>query len=209
MNVVLFGATGMVGSRILNELISRGHHVTAVARDPGKAVASPLVQALQGDVLNSTDVARLAKGADAVVSAYSPGMEEPEKLNDAVKSLLTGLKQAGVKRLLMVGGAAGLEAAPGLRLIDTPNFPAEWKGIAQAHIHAYEILKTADLDWTYFNPAALIQPGQRTDKFRLGKDVIVVDEKGTSSISTQDYAIAMVDEVEHPQHIRQRFTIGY
>jgi len=208
MNVVLFGATGMIGSRVLKELVLRGHQVTAVVRDPSRVPNEPGVKAVQGDVLNAAAVADVVKDADAVVSAYNPG-QTPAAIVDATKSLIAGLKQAGVKRLIEVGGAGSLFVAPNVRLVDAPNFPTEWKAIALAHGDALEVLRRSDLDWTYFSPAAFIQPGERTGKFRLGTDTLVTDEKGTSRISAEDYAIALVDELENPKHIRQRFTVGY
>jgi uncharacterized protein len=208
MNVVLFGATGMLGSRILKELVARGHSVTAVVRNPSKVPTEPGVQAVEGDILNPAAVAKIVKGADAVISAYSPG-SNAAVIVDATKSLIAALKAAGVKRLIEVGGAGSLFVAPGVRVVDTPGFHEEWKPIALAHGDALEVIRTADLDWTYFSPAALIQPGERTGKFRLGEDNLVVDEQGNSRISAEDYAIALVDELERPKHIRKRFTIGY
>jgi uncharacterized protein len=208
MNVVLFGATGMIGSRVLKELVSRGHTVTAVVRDPSRVPNEPGVKAVQGDVLNTAQVAEIVKGSDAVISSYSPGPNHGVVV-DATKSLIAGLKQAGVKRFIEVGGAGSLFVAPNVRLIDAPNFPAEYKDIAIAHADALEVLRNSDLDWTYFSPAAFIQPGERTGKFRLGEDTLIADEKGNSSISAEDYAIALVDELENPKYIRRRFTIGY
>ncbi len=208
MNVVLFGATGMIGSRILQELLSRGHKVTAVVRNPEKVPANPAVKAVSGDLRNTSQSAGLIQGADAVISAYSPG-NEPARIVDATRSLIAAAQQAGVKRVIMVGGAGSLLVAPNLRLVDTPDFPAEWKPIATAHADAFEVLQNSRLDWTYFSPAALIQPGKRTGKFRLGTDNLITDAQGNSSISAEDYAIALVDELETPKHIRQRFTVGY
>lgn len=208
MNVVLFGATGMIGSRVLSELLSRGHKVTAVVRNTSKVPNEPGVKAVKGDLLNTAAVAEIMKGADAVISAYSPG-PNATAIVDATKSLISGLKQAGVKRLIEVGGAGSLFVAPNVRLVDAPDFPAEWKPIALAHGEALEVLRKSDLDWTYFSPAAFVQPGERTGKFRLGKVTLLTDEKGNSRISAEDYAIALADELENPKHIRQRFTIAY
>jgi len=208
MNVVLFGATGMIGSRVLKELVSRGHTVTAVVRDPSRVPNEPGVKAVKGDVLDASEVAEVAKGADAVISAYNPG-SNPSVIVDATKSLIAGLKLAGVNRFIEVGGAGSLFVGPNLRLVDAPGFPAEYKEIALTHADALEVIRKSDLDWTYFSPAALIQPGERTGKFRLAEDTLVADDKGNSSISAEDYAIALVDELEHPKHIRKRFTIGY
>lgn len=208
MKVVLYGATGMIGSRILKELIARGHKVTVVARDPGKIPSTANVTVLKGDVLDAESVASTAKGADAVISAYGPG-PKAELMEKSTRALIAGVKRAGVRRFLMVGGAGSLLVAPGVDVIDSGHLPAEWMGIAVAHRDALVILKGSDLDWTSLSPAAFIQPGERTGKFRLGGDSLVVDEKGNSSISAEDYAVALVDELEQPKHVRQRFTLAY
>jgi len=210
MNVVLYGVTGMIGSRILTELISRGHKVTVVARDPAKIPSAPNSTVLKGDVLDAESVASTAKGADAVISAYGPGPDKPQPLmEESTRALIAGLKKAGVRRFLMVGGAGSLLVAPGIDLIDSGHIPEEWRAIAVAHRDALAILKSSDLDWTSVSPAAFIQPGERTGKFRLGDDSLVVDEQGNSKISAEDYAVALVDELEQPKHTRQRFTLAY
>ncbi len=151
-----------------------------------------------------------ARGADAAISAFSPGVEAPEQtLTIAFQSLVTGLKEAGVSRLIVVGGAGSLEVAPGLQLVDTPNFPREWKSIAEAHRDAMQAIRASDLDWTVLSPSAMIAPGVKTGKIRLGTDQLIVDEKGESRISAEDYAVALVDELERPRHLRRRFTVGY
>jgi len=209
MKIALFGATGMIGSRILEELVRRGHTVNAVARHPEKFKPASGVTAVQGDATDAGSVAALAKGADAAVSAYSPPQSEPGRLVEAVRSLVMGLGEAGVRRLIVVGGAGSLEVAPGLQLVDAPSFPAEWKGIALAHREVLPVLRQADLDWTYFSPAALIEPGQRTGNFRLGGTRLVANDRGESKISAEDYAVALVDELEQPRHVRQQFTAAY
>lgn len=198
----------MVGSRVLNELLQRGHAVTAVVRNPEKVTATG-ASVVKGDVNNPSSIAEIAKGADTVVSAYAPPADHPEALTQATRALLAGLATAGVNRVIIVGGAGSLEVAPGLQIVDTPNFPEQWKGIALAHRALLPILKESSLDWSYFSPAGLIQPGERTGKFRLSGTRMVTDEKGESRISAEDYAIALVDELENPQHVRQQFTIGY
>jgi putative NADH-flavin reductase len=208
MKVVLYGASGMIGSRILAELVSRGHKVTAVVRNPEK-VTAPGVAVAKGDVTDAASVAATAKGADAVISAYAPPRTEVAALLPAVRSLLAGLETAGVKRVLVVGGAGSLEVAPGVQLVDVPNFPEEWKGIALAHRDLLPLLQASNLDWSCLSPAALIQPGVRTGKFRLGGKQLLADAKGDSRISAEDYAVAMVDELEKPAHVRQQFTAAY
>jgi hypothetical protein len=200
----------MIGSRLLKELVSRGHTVVAVARDPARIPAAPSVTASNCDILDARKVAETVRDTDAVISAYSPGIESPGKqLSLATESLIDGLTAAGVKRLIAVGGAASLEVAPGVRLIDAPNFPVEWKAIGQAHIDALEILKSSGLDWTSASPSALIEPGERTGKFRTGNDQLLTDAQGNSRISAEDFAIAVVDELEQGKHIKARFTAGY
>ncbi|MGA2213112.1 MAG: NAD(P)-dependent oxidoreductase [Bryobacteraceae bacterium] len=216
MKLVLYGATGMIGSRILKELLSRGHVVTAVARDPSKIAAQKNLTIEKGDLLDADSVAKVAKGADVVVSSYQPPTGPqgplPDKLHllvDATKTLIAGVRRAGAPRIIMVGGAGSLEVAPGLQIVDSPGFPEAYKGIALAHRDAMHVLRDSNLNWTYFSPAMMIQPGERTGKFRLGKDALVSDDKGNSAISAEDYAIALVDEVEQGRHTKQRFTIGY
>lgn len=209
MKVVLYGASGMIGSRVLKELVSRGHAVTAVVRHPARVAAAKGVTVTAGDVNNAVSVAAAAKGADAAICAIAPPSENPEAIVDAARSLLKGLAEAGVKRLIVVGGAGSLEVAPGLQLVDTPDFPPAWLGISRAHRDVLPVLKNSDFDWSYFSPAALIQPGQRTGKFRLGGTRLVATDNGESKISAEDYAIALVDELENPKHLRQQFTIAY
>ena len=209
MNVTLFGATGNAGTRILKELLSRGHQVTAVVRDPAKLPPQPGLTFRKGDLSDIAQVADAVRGTEAVISAYGPGPNAPGDLVGATERLVAGLKQAGVQRLLMVGGAGSLEVAPGVQLLDSGYLPEEWKPIAIAHRDALEILKASDLDWTSLCPAGYFEPGQRTGMFRIGKDNLIANEKGESRISMEDYAIAMVDELEKHAHSRQRFSVGY
>jgi len=208
MKVVLFGASAMIGSRVLQELVDRGHDVAAVVRNPEKITAAG-VRALEGDVTDESTVASTIKGADAVISAYAPPQGHEEAIVKAARSLVAGVKQAGVKRLIFVGGAGSLEVAPGVQLVDTPNFPEAFKAIALAHRDVLPVLKESNLDWSYLSPAAFIQPGERTGKFRLGGTRLVTDDKGESRISAEDYAIALVDELEKPAHLGQQFTVAY
>ena len=208
MNVVLYGASGMIGSRILKELLHRGHTVTAVVRNP-QNVGAVGAFVVMGDVTNPTSVAATAKGADAAISAYSPPKEETSMLSLATHALLAGLAAAGVRRVIVVGGAGSLYVGPGLMAVDAPNFPEAYKAIAIAHRDILPILRASSLDWTYFSPAGMIEPGARTGKFRLGGTELVVDANGESRISAEDYAVALVDELEKPQHVRQQFTAAY
>ena len=209
MKVVLFGASGMIGSRVLNELVRRGHTVTAVVRHPEKVQPANGVKVVQGDITSHADVAEAAQGADAAISAYSPPRTNPETIVDATRSLLSGLADVGVTRVIVVGGAGSLEVAPGVQLVDTPSFPPVWMAIALAHRDVLPVLKESDLDWTCFSPAALIEPGERTGKFRLGGTRLLANDRGESAISAEDYAVALVDELENPRHIRQQFTAAY
>jgi putative NADH-flavin reductase len=202
MKIALIGATGNSGSRILSELVSRGHKVTAIARNPDNVAGRLNVIARQGDVFDVTRLADLLSGHDAVVSAVHFTASDPGRLIAAVRA-------SGVKRYLVVGGAGSLEVAPGVKLIDTPNFPPAYKAEAAAGAVFLDLLRReTDLNWTFLSPSAMFIPGQRTGTFRLGKDQLLVGESG-SSISFEDYAIALVDEIETPAHARQRFTVGY
>lgn len=209
MNIVLFGATGTIGARILDEFLSRGHNVTAVVRTSSRLEAHENVTETAGDIFDPASVTDASAGADAVVSAYGPGAEKPELLLDATRSLIAGVEASGVRRLVVVGGAGSLEVAPGVQLIDTPEFPPAWKGIASIHRDALGLIRASKLDWTSVSPAAFIRPGERTGKYRVGKDQLVVDDQGQSKISAEDFAIAIADEVEHPRHIRERFTAAW
>lgn len=209
MNVALFGATGHAGTRILKELLARGHQVTVIVRDPATLPSQPGVTTRQGDLFDENQVAEAVRGTQAVISAYGSGLNSPDDLVGATEKLVAGLKAAGVQRLLMVGGAGSLEVSPGMQLVDSGYLPVEWKPIALAHRTALQVLRASDLDWTSVCPAAFFEPGQRTGVFRLGTDNLVANEKGESRVSMEDYAIAMVDELETHAHPRQRFSVGY
>ena len=203
MKIALIGATGFIGSRLLAELTSRGHQVTAIVRNPEKVPQGAGITAKEGDVYDKDGLAALLAGHDAVISAVHYTASDPAVL-------LAAVKQSGVKRYLVVGGAGSLEVAPGVKLYDTPEFPALYLDEARKGGAFLDLLKgEAGLDWTFLSPSALIEPGERTGKFRLGKDQLLVDGKGQSRISAEDYAIALVDELETPAHSRQRFTVGY
>lgn len=208
VKVIIIGATGKSGSRIQTELLARGHTVTSVARDPSKIAPAAGLRVVQGDIAN--DLAALIAGHDVVVNAYAPPVGSETDLIPFTERLAHAARTTNT-RLVMVGGAGGLQVAPGQLVINQSWFPDSYKPIAQAHIDALEVLRASDssLNWTTLSPAGMFAPGERTGKFRLDKENLVADESGNSVISMEDYAIALVDEIERPQHIRERYTIGY
>jgi putative NADH-flavin reductase len=207
MNVVLYGATGNSGSRILKELVSRGHSVTAIARDTSKIPTE--VTAKQDDLSDTGTIASLISGADAVISAYNPPTDNTDALIGVTERQIAAVKKVGDIRLIVVGGAGSLEVAPGVTLLASGHLPSPYVPIAESHGKALEVLKSSDINWTYLSPAAFFQPGERTGKFRLGSNELISDASHQSRISMEDYAIAIVDEIEKPAHERARFSIGY
>ncbi|HEY9133254.1 MAG TPA: NAD(P)-dependent oxidoreductase [Dyella sp.] len=202
MNIAILGASGNVGSRLVAEALSRGHRVTAVARNANAAADTAQLRHIAAAVGDPSLADRLA-GHDAIVSAIHFTQAGPE-------ALLMLVRKSGVKRYLVVGGAGSLEIAPGKALVDTPDFPAAYAEEAQAGKAFLGALRGADdLNWTFLSPSALLVAGERTGKFRLGGDELLVDAHGKSWISMEDYAVAMLDEVERPAHERKRFTVGY
>jgi hypothetical protein len=217
MKIALIGATGFVGSAILKEALNRGEQVTAILRHPQKLnTQEKNLSVVKGDVMDSAKLAELVKGNDVVVSAYNSGWSNPDIYNEFLKgskSIQEAIKQSGVKRLIVIGGAGSLYIAPNLQLIDTPEFPAEWKGGALAARDYLNILKKEDqLDWTYLSPAIEMHhgtSGERKGIYRTGLDNPVFDTNKKSTISVEDIAVAVLDEMEKPKHIRQRFTVAY
>jgi putative NADH-flavin reductase len=213
VNVVLLGATGFVGSALLREALDRGHTVTAIVRDPEKLKKGDGLTARTGDVYNTDSLAGLMEGNDSLISAFNPGWKDPNLYDDQVRgtrSIIAATKKAGIKRVLWVGGAGGLEVKPGERVVDDPALPDWVRPGSLATINALDQLrKETDLDWTFLAPSAEMKPGERTGKFRLGGDQLLVDPTGRSRISVQDFAVAMIDELERPLHLHQRFTVGY
>ncbi|MDQ2710727.1 MAG: NAD(P)H-binding protein [Acidobacteriota bacterium] len=207
MNVVLYGATGNSGQRILKELTSRGHKVTAVARNISKLPSE--VGAVQDDLSSIDSIASTISGADVVVSAYAPPPNDTDALLGVTERQIEAVKKTGKARLIVVGGAGLLEVAPGITLIQSGYLPEAFVPIALSHEKALGILKQSDINWTYFSPAAYFVPGERTGKFRLGTTNLIADEKGDSRISFEDYAVALVDEIEKPAPERGQLSIGY
>lgn len=214
-NVVLIGASGFVGTAILNELLNRGHKVTAIVRDAKKmTVSNPNLTIVEADVTDTDALKEAGKGKDAVISAYNPGWKNPHIYEDTLKNyplIVESAKQAGVKRLLIVGGAGTLFYAPGKMVMDADDVPAQLlpgiKSLGEFYLNT--LRKEKDIDWIFLSPAANMTPGKRTAKFRIGKDELVVDANGDSNISVEDFAVAMVDELEQEKHHKERFTIGY
>jgi putative NADH-flavin reductase len=216
MKIVLFGATGNIGQRITDEAVQRGHSVVGVVRDPEQVKSpDPRVRLVQGDATDPASVANVARGADAIISAISPrpnprGRAAPS-LATAAKALIGGARSAGIKRLLVVGGAGSLEVAPGKRLMDAPGFPDAYKAEAKEGADSLDVFRNegTGVDWTFLSPAAEIGPGSRTGKYRTTGDAFLTDAKGHSRISYEDYAVAMVDELERPKWKGKRFGVAY
>jgi len=217
MKIALIGATGFVGSAILKEALSRGQQVTAVLRHPEKlSIKDKNLKVIAGDVMDTEKLSELMKGNDAVVSAYNPGWSNPDIYNEFLKgslSIQAAVKKSGIKRLITLGGAGSSYIAPNLQLIDTPEFPAEWKAGALAARDYLNILRKEDqLDWAFVTPAIEMHPGTsgvRKGVYRTGLENPVFDENKKSIISVEDVAVAVVDELEKPKHVRQRFTIAW
>jgi putative NADH-flavin reductase len=214
MKLALIGATGFVGKAVLNEALTRGHEVTAIARDTTKVeLSSDKLTLVAADVYDADKLAEVLKGNDAIVNTFNAGWANPNLYNDFIKgseAIQQAAKTAGVKRILVVGGAGSLYAAPGLQLVDTPQFPAEWKaGATAARDYLNTLRKEEELDWTFLSPAINLHPGERTGKFRLGTEEPVFNEAGQAEISVEDMAVAIIDELENNQFIKRRFTLGY
>jgi putative NADH-flavin reductase len=203
MKIAVVGASGNAGSRIAAELARRGHAVTAIARNPEKIPALPGITAKRGDVMDQAGIARLLAGHDAAISSVHFTASDPA-------SLIAAVKESRVGRYLVVGGAGSLEVAPGVRLVSTPNFPVAYKAEAEKGAAFLDLLRQEpELNWTFLSPSMFFVPGERTGQFRLGTDQLLTATDGKSSISFEDFAVALADEIEHPAHIRRRFTVGY
>ena len=215
MKIAIIGATGFVGSSILNELASRNHEITAIARNP-KTDENPNINWQKADVNNIEELSKILAGNDVVVSAYNPGWSNPNIYNDAIagaKAIQEAVKKSEVKRFITIGGAGSLFIAPNVQLIDTPQFPKEIFDGANAARHYLEIIKEEkDLDWAFFSPAIEMHQGTktgRTGKYRLGLENPVFNEEQRSILSVEDLAVVIADEVESPKHHQVRFTAAY
>jgi len=213
MKIAVIGASGQIGAFIRDEALARGHQVTAIVRHPEKIpVQNPRLHVVEADILEDK-VDELVKGHDAVISAYNPGWKNPDMYNEQIegyKRIISGVKESGIKRLLVVGGAGSLEVAPGVQVLDTTSFSEQVKkGVLATREVLYMLREEKELEWTFLSPPTSIKPGERTGHYRVGKDQLLKNKEGESKISTPDYAVAMLDELENRQHIRERFTVAY
>jgi putative NADH-flavin reductase len=212
MKIALIGASGFIGSGLRKEALARGHAVSAVVSNPAKLEAADGLTVVKADALDTAALAHAAAGHDIVISAFSGHAQADVRgyYVTGIRSIIAAVKEARVPRLLVVGGAGSLELAPGRQVVDSSDFPAQWKGSAEGARDALHMLRAeTGLDWTMLSPSVHIEPGERTGRFRLGTDQLLVDADGNSRISVEDYAVAMLDEAETPQHRRSRFTVGY
>ena len=214
--VAVIGATGFVGTQVVKELANRGYFVNALARNTSKIEESENVKAIAVDVYNTSELSEILKGNDAVISAFNPGWTNPNIFEDFLKgaeSIEKAVEESGVKRFITVGGAGSLYIAEGLQLIDTPEFPAEIKPGAEAARQYLEMIKKNEiLDWTFFSPAIEMHQGTagvRKGTYRTALENPVFDENGRSVLSVEDVAVALVDELENNQFVKQRFTAAY
>jgi putative NADH-flavin reductase len=208
MHIVLFGAGGNVGQRLLTEALHRNHRVTAVVRDSATMLPQHNLDVVEGDVTDATNVAQASTGADAIISAISPRPGQDGRpassLTNAARALIDGATRAGVKRVVIVGGAGSLESAPGKQIVDAPDFPAAYKPEALAQRDALAVYRDEAnaLDWTYISPAAEIHPGSRTGRYRVSGDQLLENDQGESTITFEDYAVALLDELESGAHLK-------
>ncbi|MGY4532990.1 putative NADH-flavin reductase [Pseudomonas sp. TE3786] len=212
MKIALIGASGFVGAAVLQEALSRGHEVTGIVQHPEKLASHAKLHAVKADAYDAAVLAAVLKGHDAVVSAFNPGWDKADILPLFLKgsaAIVAASKQAEVERLLVVGGAGSLYVAPGLQLIDTPDFPAAYKNGAEgARQHLNQLRGEQDLAWTFLSPPALLQPGVRTGHYRVGGEDLLMDGAAPAGISVEDLAVAIVDELEQGKQVRKRFTVA-
>jgi len=212
MKILLIGGSGNIGQRIAKEALQKGYSVNSVQRNPGKlSINDPNLTITKGDITNETELQKLVKDADVVVSAISP--HDLSEFKQAYTNLINTMEKEPNKRIIIVGGAASTEIKPGLRLVDSPeameHTPKEWHPAIHAHVDVLGLFKASKTNWTYFSPAMIIEAGERTGKYRLGGTNMVFDAKGNSHISYEDYAVALVDEIANPKHLKQQMSIAY
>jgi len=207
MKIALIGATGYVGAKLLAEALDRGHQVTAVVSDAAKLADYAALTGVSADATDVDLLAKLVADHDLVISSYNPGRD---MTGTGTKAITDGVKRAGVTRFLIVGGAGSLKLPSGERVFDQPDFPAEWKeGSIRTSAFLDQLRAETELDWAFLSPPTMLVPGERTGRYRTGKDDLLTDDAGESRISLEDYAVAMLDEAERPQHHRERFTVAY
>ena len=213
MKLALIGASGFVGAAVLQEALGRGHQVTGIVRNPAKLPQHPALNAVAGDAYNAEALAAQLTDHDAVIHAFNPGWGTAnirERFIQGSQAIIAASKQAAVQRLLVVGGAGSLYVAPHLQLIDTPDFPAEYKEGAEGARQTLNLLKTESaLAWSFISPPALLQPGARSGQFRIGGDQLLMNGDAPAQISVVAVSLKNIDELERPHHLRQRFTVGY
>lgn len=214
MKIALIGPTGFVGQALLAEALSRGHAVTALSRRPEAMASAPHLRVVRADVTDEGAVADAVRGQDVVISAFNPGWTDPEirqHFIEGSRAITAGVKRGGVRRLIVVGGAGSLYVAPGVQLVDTPQFPAAYKEGALGARQALEELKEeAELEWTFFSPAVFLDPGPKQGAVRLGEDAPLMQADGAPAhLSVGDLAAVLLDEAEAPRHVRRRFTAAY
>ncbi len=208
MKIALIGATGYVGTKLLSEALTRGHQVTAIVRETSGQLPQHLnLKTVKADATNTTALAGVVQGHNLVISAFNPGLDAD---GSGTRAIIAGVRRAGISRFLTVGGAGSLYLPSGQRVVDQPDFPAEWKEGSLRTVAFLETLRAEkELDWVFLSPAAMLVPGERTGHYRSGRDQLLVNSEGESRISLEDYAVAMLDEAENPQHHRERFTVAY
>ncbi|HBO21692.1 MAG TPA: 3-beta hydroxysteroid dehydrogenase [Providencia sp.] len=213
MKISIIGATGFVGKALVNEALLRHHQVTAISRHSNQLPQHARLITATGDITDVSWLTARLKGQDVVISAFNGGWQNPNLYQDTVagnQAILQAVKNSLVKRFIVVGGAGSLEIAPGVDLIDSPNFPAEIKPGAEAVRELKKQLQTIDdIDWTFVSPAAVLEPGERTETFRLGGNQLLMNGNVPAKISVEDLAVAILDEAENAQFIRQQFTAAY
>ena len=213
MKLAIICATGFVGSAVLQEALQQGHDVTAIVRHPEKLAAHPSLTAKAVSVFDEAALADVLRGHDAVISAYNPGWTNPDIQSQMIEGsahIVNATKQAKVPSLLVVGGAGSLEVAPGVQLVDTPQFPAEWKeGALGAREVLNQLKNEKELNWRFISPAVFLEPGKRTGQFRYGDDAVLFNDDQPARISVEDLAVAIVEEIAAPRYNQRRFTVAY